>query len=299
MTSRISIWILALATLWLAACETIDPDTPEQQFVVESYQVAGEPLKPVRLSRTAGIDDVYDFRALALRAAKVEIKLLAEDGSTEATYGFNELDVSPGVYWPATEALLLPLRRYALEVNLVSGERITAETVVPDTFRIVDSSADSILYQGSAQLELTATRSFYPNRQNTFIFLTESLDPTVENLTPFAADFLGDNPSAEDLADFASGSSPILNEGNYDVNPDDTITIRLPWLAVSFYGPTRLTASAIDDNLFDFTSSYTIQQGGSTLSPGEIPNVTEHIEGGTGIFGSYAKVSQEVFIVRP
>ncbi len=299
MMNRLPLWSVAVAVLFLAACETIDFENPEQQLVVESYQISGEPLQSIRLSRTEDIQTTYDFHRLAVRNAKVEVQLLAEDGSTEATYPFDELDVSPGVYWPTTEAVIQPLRKYRLEVNTLDGELLTAQTVVPDTFRLVNANADSILYQGTDQLELTVTRSFLPNQQNRFIFLTEALDPTIDNLTPFAADFLGDDPAPEDLADFASGSSPILNEANYDVNLDDTIVIRLPWLAVSFFGPNRLTASAIDDNLFDFISSYTIQQGGSTLSPGEIPNVTEHIEGGIGVFGSYAKVAQEVFIIRP
>ncbi|MCH8961449.1 MAG: hypothetical protein IH820_09040 [Bacteroidetes bacterium] len=32
-------------------------------------------------------------------------------------------------------------------------------------------------------------------------------------------------------------------------NPDGTLTIRYPWLAVIFYGPNRIFANAIDDNL--------------------------------------------------
>ena len=61
---------------------------------------------------------------------------------------------------------------------------------------------------------------------------------------------------------------------------------------------TASRASAVDDNLFDFIRSQSVQQGGSTLAPGEIPNVLDHIEGGTGIFGSLARVSHETF-VRP
>ena len=92
--------------------------------------------------------------------------------------------------------------------------------------------------------------------------------------------------------------SPIINEGNYEINENGTITVKLPWLAVAFFGPNRLTANALDDNMFDFIRSQTVQQGGSTLAPGEIPNVIDRVEGGTGIFGSLARSSYEVLITR-
>jgi hypothetical protein len=55
----------------------------------------------------------------------------------------------------------------------------------------------------------------------------------------------------------------------------------------------------VDDNIFDFVRSHTVQQGGSTLSPGEIPNVLDRVEGGTGIFGSSAQITYETFVKRP
>lgn len=71
-----------------------------------------------------------------------------------------------------------------------------------------------------------------------------------------------------------------------------------PGLAISFYGPNRIIANAIDDNLYDFVRSQSIQQGGSTFSPGEIPNPLERIVGAHGVFGSYARISHEFFVLR-
>ena len=42
-------------------------------------------------------------------------------------------------------------------------------------------------------------------------------------------------------------------------------------VAIIFYGPNRIFANALDDNLYDYIRSQSIQQGGSTFSPGEIP----------------------------
>ena len=180
-----------------------------------------------------------------------------------------------------------------------TGQEITATTTVPDTFSVVSASARSVVYQGSEQLALTLTRSRYPGRaQSFYLFSTESLDPREENLTPLIREFVSDDE------DFQPGelritSSPVLNEESYDINADGTLTIRLPWLAIAFFGPNRTTTNAIDDNLYDFVRTQGAQQGGSGFTPGTIPNVIEHVDGGTGVFGSLARQSYEVIIARP
>ena len=114
-------------------------------------------------------------------------------------------------------------------------------------------------------------------------------------MTPFYAEFVGED---EDLDDVLITESPPINEQNYDINDDGTLTIRLPWIAVAFYGPNRITASTVDDNLYDFLRSQQVQQGGSTFSPGEIPNVIAHVDGGTGVFGSLARVAADIQVER-
>ena len=284
--------------LLLSACEVFN-DTAEfePEYVVESYQVAGEPMKQIRLSRTASVEETYDFNALAVRDADVRVELLSESGGVEASYPFKEDPNWPGIYLPVDpQATLLPLRTYRMEAVL-SDVLVRAQTLVPDTFSIRQASADTLLYQGDEQLELTLTRSRYPGRQSVYVFTTEALGPLTEDrLTPFRKAVLDDDETLEDIR---TGSSPLLNEGNYDVSPDGTVTISLLWIAVGFYGDTRLSASALDDNLFDFLRSQAVQEGNSPLSPGEIPNVVEHVENGTGFFGSLARVTYDVYIEAP
>ena len=229
-----------LGLLVIAGCDTLDTgDERSREVVVESYLVAGELLPQIRLSSTTDIDATYNFTQLAESNARVEVRLLGDDGSIEEVHPYAETALFPGVYFPEQEGIRVrPLRTYALDIQ-AEDRHITSRTVIPDTFSLITTNLDTLIYQSDDQLELTVTRSFFPGRQNIFIFLTESLDPTFENLTPFAADVF--DPDEEDLADLASGSSPLLNEGNYDVNPDDTITIKFPWLALAFYGPNRLT----------------------------------------------------------
>jgi hypothetical protein len=100
------------------------------------------------------------------------------------------------------------------------------------------------------------------------------------------------------LEDFEIDESLIVNEANFDPNPGGTITIKIPWIAIAFYGPNIININAIDGNVLDFIRSQRIQRRAPTLSPGEIPNIIDNIEGGTGLFGSFARVRVQVFVER-
>lgn len=290
------------ATTLLAACDSADPGDFAAEYVVESYLIAGEPFPSIHLSRTAPINQPYDFTALAVRDATVRLDVLRDDGAVEASYSFREVSDSPGVYLPdEVRARAEPLRTYRLDITTPdANDRITATTVVPDTFNLVEATLSEVVYQSSEQLELTVTRSRSPGRdQNYYIFVTEAFDVREEQLTPFAKAFFDNQEGEVTLEDLRVSGSPILNEDNYDLNADGTLTIKYPWLAITFYGPNRIFANALDDNLYDYIRSQSIQQGGSTFSPGEIPNPLEHVEGAHGVFGSYARISFDLFVKRP
>ena len=73
----------------------------------------------------------------------------------------------------------------------------------------------------------------------------------------------------------------------------------LPWLAFGFYGPSEVTLVSLDDAFQDFVETQAVQGGGSTLSPGEIPNVTSNVTGGLGVFGSFAQQTVQLTILEP
>ena len=291
------LYIVPFLCLTLVGCDTTDSQSQGSEIVVESYLIANETLGQVRLSRSASVEQIYDFTRSAIANADVTVTLMGEDGSPERVFEFFTESDEPGIYKPITTARVIPGRTYRLDVDIQGSiEDVSSETTVPGAFELLEANASIIQYQAEEQLELELTRSFTPGRQSVFIFSTESLQPDAEFLTPFYRDLVGD--SEEDLEDLRITESPIINEGNYDINPNGTITVRLPWLAVAFLGPNRLTANALDDNLFDFIRSQSVQQGGSTLSPGEIPNVIDRVEGGTGVFGSLARSSYDVLIIQ-
>ena len=317
---------LALAgSAALAGCDAgAGPDdvvfTPE--VVVESYQVVGDELAPVRFTRTSPVGGRYDPDANAISGVVARIELLTDGGAVEATYPLRPRRPFDGWYDPPEPAPpVLPLRRYRLVAATAEAPGpVTAETVTPGPFGLVAASADTVTYPTGGfqstenQLTFTVTRPAYPTRQAVFVFTTESLNPapTLADLVPFLRAFAdrdgdgvldADEPGAEgdepQIADFRLASSPLLNQANYETADAGTLRIRLPWIAVVIFGANRITASAVDDNLYDFLRSQSVQQGGSTLAPGEIPNVIDRVENGVGVFGSYSRVVREVFVRRP
>lgn len=292
--------LLSLGLLLSTGCDATGPQDVDTQYVVEAYLIAGEPLPMVRLSRTADLGQRYVYDSVAVPGADVHLVQLDEQGEPAARYEYRTMRDTTGVYLPYGNDRVIPLATYRLEVAIpATDQRITATTTVPDTFSIVSGNARDVVYQGPTQLEVTLTRSRYPGRdQSLYIFSTQSLEPRRDNLTPLLREFIEDDDSTA-LRDLRVTASPVLNEEGYTANPDGTLSIKLPWLAVAFYGPNRTIINAIDDNLYDFVRTQSAQQGGGGFSPGTIPNVIEHVNGGTGVFGSLSRQVYEVLIRRP
>jgi hypothetical protein len=197
---------------------------------------------------------------------------------------------------------VLPTATYRLLATVPGEGRVTATTTVPGTFSIVRTENQRVVFQGPNQPSITITRSGTTGRQDVFVFTVVSLldfdnTPAADleaQLTPLYADAF--DPEEEPIQELQVNSSPILNEGNYTQNSDGTITIDLPWLAIAFYGRNRVAVNVLDTNYYDFLRTRQVQQAGR---PGEIPNVLDRVDGGTGLFGSFARVSSDVDILRP
>lgn len=295
------VWIFVLL-LAATACDSSGPGSFEREILVESYQQAGETLNPIRLSRTVPLDSSYRADDLAVRGATVVVERLADDGSVAERFPYAPAPDSAGLYLPDPAAAdtprVEPLRTYRLVADIPNGPTVRSTTTVPDTFSVVSINKDTARYQDEEQIALRVTPTRVPGRDQSFyIFSTESLEPVEDNLTPLVEEFFEDDDDLT-LEDLRVTSSPILNEASYDKNADGTITIRLPWIAVTFTGPNRTRAQALDDNLYDFQRSQSAQGGGGGFSPGTIPNILENVENGTGVFGSYAATDTTVFIEK-
>lgn len=303
--SRSLLFAVLLLAGGLLGCDTTATQ-PESQVVVQAYLQAQAPLDTIRLTRTVGAGDTFDPRAAAVRDADVEVRRLDGDGSVIATTDYSESG-EPGVYAPASGSppTVQPTATYQLHVDTDDGTVVTSTTTVPDAIPLVDSTNTTTVYQSPNQPSLTIEppRPIVDDRQNVYVFTVTSLldfertpnDSLEGELTPLYADqFDADEDS---LTSFRISSSGLLNQGNFAENADGTVTVDLPWLGVAFYGPNEVAINAVDDNYYDFLRSASAQQG--AFAPGEIPNVIEHVEGGTGIFGSYSRTAIDVQISRP
>lgn len=293
---NIFITFLLFASIMIS-CDLYPQDEYEEFYVVESYLVANRQLPLLKLSTTAPATEVYNFDNLGVNNATVQVFLLEGEEGTNTEQVFSYTNTAPGIYEATVQHDVLPARTYQLNITFPDpSEEVNAFTIVPDTFSVIGGVPASIVYQSSEQLEVTLSESSYPGRQNVYIFNTIASNPVFENLTPLYADFYEDE---DDLDDFANLSSGILNEANFDDNPDGTVTIRYPWLAVAYFGDSKIVANTIDDNIYDFVRSQSVQLGGSTLSPGEIQNVIYRMEGAIGVFGAMASDTIRTDILRP
>lgn len=286
-------------SLIMASCDLYPQDDYEEFYVVESYMVAGDTLPAVYLSTTAPATSPYSFEDYAVSGANVQINLLSGDGDSTIVQSFAYQMDNAGVYTPVLNHKTMPSRIYQLQITDLPNDPnslITGYTSVPDTFSTRSEIPDTVIYQSENQIEIEITPSVNAERQSYFIFTTIALNPVKENFTPLYADFFDEG---DEIGDFVKTSSGIVNEANFETKPNGSITLKYPWLAVAFFGNNQIIANTIDDNIYDFLRSQSVQLGGSTLSPGEIPNAIYRLEGGIGVFGSLAADTIQTYIKRP
>jgi hypothetical protein len=291
--------ILFLTTLFfLAACEQYNQDSYEEYVVVESYAVANDSLPEVFVRTTSRADEEYNASELVLDNANVQIVLLDENGSDEEVFGYMYSSEKERYVPQDQEHRMLPTRSYRLDVSFNDRpEVVQAITTIPDDFEIINEIPETIFYQGGGQLELILSATEKTQFQNIFVFTAIALHARLDNMTPFY--FAALEEDGVEVSDFQVNSSGLINEDNFTRNEDGTITLKYPWLGIAFYGETRIVTQSVDKNIADLVRSQDVQLGGSTLSPGEIPNIIYNVEGGIGVFGSLSSDTVSTIILNP
>jgi len=315
--------LLAVLAVGLGACDGVTDDAFTAQLVVAAQLGAGEPLPAVRLTRTTPFLDPYDLAASGVAGATVTVTRV---GADEAVYTY-VAGPEPGVYRPPAGAHMVTAgTTYRLEIQ-ADGQTVTAETTVPPTLRTVGEPQASVVYGTGNGPEVRVNRTSTAERQATFVASTRALDPAeFEEVdvdgetffrsvpgtgflpTPVYRRFLdceledaGTLLCGEDPRDdgAVSGTSPVINEASYIDLGDGSLLVQVPYLAFGYYGPYRVSLVSLDAALQAFVQTQAVQLGGTTLSPGEIPNVTTNVTGGVGVFGSYSRVTLQTEIVEP
>lgn len=291
--------LIILSMFLFSACESYNQDDYQEIVVVESYLIAGRNLPDIRVSKTLPIADEYTFEDAGLSNAIIQVTLLDDEGNEEDLFEYAPQSQNRGVYSPVSSShRILPQRTYKLTLNFIDRDEILqAQTTVPDQVTVANEVQREVVYQSDNQLEIILAASETTQDQKFFVFDSLTLEPSQANLTPFYRAAVVDGDS--EISDFFKNSSGLINEGNFDINPDGTISLRFPWIGAAFYGETLVVTNSVDQNLAELVRSQEVQLGGSTLSPGEIPNLDYNIEGGIGIFGSISSDTVQTRFLRP
>ena len=315
-----TLWKALAATVLLGAvagCDAVTNGEFEEELILSAVLEVGEEMPTVQLTRLVPIFERYDPEDAGVQNASITITELDAGGAAVAADAYIST-LSPGLYVPATPGRrVLPDTRYRIEIDGPEGQRLTAETRTPPDFDVLEGPAESLVYQTGQGPESRITLTSTEERRARFILSVEATDallfervvidgeerfrsaPLDQGSLPVPIVILfGDcefEPEGTLLCDInpyddaRSGSSPILNEDSYIDLGDGTAIVQAPWLAFGFYGPHRLTITSIDEAINDLVATQAIQFQPTTLSPGEIPNVTTNVEGGLGVFGSIAR----------
>lgn len=291
------LYLLLLLFLIFAACEQYNQDSYKEYVVVESYAVTNDSLPSVFVRTTGRADQEYNNSDLVLDDADVQIVLLDENGADDEVFEY-VFSSEKEKYIPVDQNhRMLPTKTYRLDVSFNDRpEVVQASTTVPDDFEIINQIPETIVYQGS-QLQLVLSATEKTQLQNIFVFTAIALHARLDNMTPFY--FAALEEDGVKVSDFQTNSSGLINEDNFTLNEDGTITLKYPWLGIAFYGETRIVTQSVDKNIADLVRSQDVQLGGSTLSPGEIPNIIYNVEGGIGVFGSLSSDTVSTIILNP
>lgn len=294
---RFTLLFIYFILLSLSGCDIYEQDEYEELVVLEAYAIANRGLPEVRLSRTIPVMEEYNFSDAALTDALVSMTHLDENGSEIQTFSYRLQ--SPGVYIPLNREYRVEAgQTYQIDVTFTDRpEILQSQTTVPRQFEILSDVAESYVYQTDDQLEILLTATESNARQNIYVFNTLTLEPAMENLTPFYLNTVVDGDA--EISEYFNNSSGLINEGNFEIRNDQTILLRFPWIGVAFYGENAVVINSVDQNLADLIRSEQLQLGGSTLPPGEIPNLMYNIEGGIGVFGSLATDTVTTRFLRP
>ncbi|MFZ4619995.1 MAG: DUF4249 family protein [Bacteroidota bacterium] len=263
---RILFITLVIALLVFGGCEESDSSfTYDKQIVVTGLIEAGRQVDSIRLVYTGDPATFYDPANYAIKNAVVIVSGI--DVLFNDTLVHDPL--MPGRYHSSDSTkIILPTKSYRLSVKTVDGKTLSAETIVPDTFRITYSSLQnntSVVYNPLAPVNKF---EWSPSRlQGTYL-------PTISSMDPNAARI-----QRSFFRDTTTGPPP--DKIGYRVGlPKDQTSTELPWIVLGYYGTTRFDVYAVDNNYNDFLNQFVASQGG------ELREIRYNVRGGLGFFGA-------------
>jgi hypothetical protein len=235
------------------------PDQFDQKIVIQGYIYSGSKNIDVQVRKTISIDEKYSPEKSAVSGANVNLTV---DGKT---FNLIERTSNKGTYFIQDSLIIQSGKTYILNVNTTEPKgTITAQTIVPDTFHIinVNVSRDTINFENEDVIKVTLEWTESENSEGYKIAVFKATDDTA-SLTLW------------------------LSKG-FIINDKYKITVPIFSEKGRFSPKYILKVCAIDKNIFDFALSF--------RGEGESSEPTYNVSGGLGVFGSLAVDSVEVYV---
>ncbi|MBN1827377.1 MAG: DUF4249 family protein [Candidatus Eisenbacteria bacterium] len=277
----------ALPFLLAAGCggdDLAEPDTAEE-IVVFAYLYVNEAVadsNAVYVGRNQDLLDVYDDGEAAVPDATV---LLLEEGAAEADTLWQ---VSPGRY-NAPGVIVKPLTRYQLRVEIPGRATITAATVTPAPFEVVDGP---LVFPDEMKHDEVGDK--YPitftcgDPRQIFLVDVYCLEhwEDAEYVEAFGTD---DYPNDYDEYGGDAGEprhiAPFFRIEDLEGKNGDLYEIGWYGDMMVFYGRYDVNIYSIDDNYYNYLYR-------------EHPERSGGIDGGIGVFGSACRAGWTVKVVK-
>ncbi len=259
------IFPFVIFSLFVGCEESNSSYTYEKQVVVTGLIEAGHIVDSIRIVYTGDPAKFYDPKDYAISNAMVIVTGI--DIPFVDTLIHDPL--MPGRYRSLnTLKIILPTKSYKLTVKTADGKSLSAETTVPDTFRITYSSLQNNSVVRYNPLAAVNKFEWTPsNLHGTYLPTISSMD---SNAARIPRSFIRDTISG-----------PPPDKIGYRVGlPKDQTTTELPWIVLGYFGTTRFDVYAIDNNYNNFLNQFVAAQGG------ELREIRYNVQGGLGFFGA-------------
>jgi len=263
---------IAAAILIFGCEEPISSSRYQKEAVVNATLFGNQNIDSLWLNWTGEVDKYYDPKALAISGATVIVTGVDIPFTDTLAYDNN----NPGRYYSIDSLkTITPAKTYRLYIKTPDPDSriITAETTVPDTFRIIESTI-----QNNSTIEYNV---FLP--VNKFVWSPSRFQATyLPTIT-----YLDENAAMIPKAFYSDTTSPDFQRPSkvgYRIGvPKDQTNSDVPWIFLTYYGNLRFDVYAVDFNYSDFLNQAIPAQGG------ELKEIRYNTTGGIGVFGAKTK----------
>ncbi|MBN1397719.1 MAG: DUF4249 family protein [Bacteroidetes bacterium] len=268
---------LILIFLFISGCEEpVKVEEKPHQLVVSAFLAAGERIDSVFISQIGDILSLYDPNSAAVQNANVTITLIEPNNSTgNITYTLNHDGEMPGRYY--SSAVVQPMATYLLKVEAPGFPTVTGSTSVPDTFSITNTESfpDTLVFDSDSPekyIKWTASRNHAG-----YICRVSNLEKETQKIP---RDY-----SEDDI-------EPTKTVGFF--NTPNNSSAELPWLLINYYGRTQFAVEAIDENYLNYLEQV------SVMDSYDLREIHYSLQGGLGVFGSYARANRSpITVIKP